>query len=43
MKSREKRRSEVVRLIHPTPGRRINGREADREGVHRKRRGASKK
>lgn len=43
MKSTEKRRSEVVRLIHPTPGRRINGREAGGEGIHRKRRGASKK
>lgn len=43
MKSTEKRRGEVVRLIHPTPGRRINGREAGREGIQRKRRGASKK
>lgn len=43
MKSTEKRCGEVVRLIHPTPGRRINGREAGGEGIHRKRRGASKK
>lgn len=43
MKSREKRRSEVVQLIHPTPGRGINGREAGSEGIHRKRSRASKK